>query len=249
MQCSAAAVPVVILAGGLATRLHPLTETIPKALVEVAGKPFLDHQLELLRGQGLPEVVLCVAHLGQMILQRYGTGAAFGVNLKYSFDGPTSLGTGGAIKHALPLLPDPFFVMYGDSYLPTDFQAVLAAFRKAGQPALMTVFANADAWDRSNVWWEEGTLKRYSKREKLPLMGHIDYGLSVCSKGIFDRYPDGAPFDLATVFEDLSGEGCLAGFEVAERFYEIGSHSGLSELDRCLRRRELPHAVQTQYNP
>jgi MurNAc alpha-1-phosphate uridylyltransferase len=232
------------LAGGLATRLRPLTERIPKALVEVAGRPFLDHQLELLQLQGIREVVLCVAYLGDLIMHQYGNGASLGVNIKYSFDGPKFLGTGGAIKRALPLLPDPFFVLYGDSYLPTDFRAALTAFRESNQPALMTVFGNADAWDNSNIWWEAGILKRYSKREKLPLMRHIDYGLSVCTKRIFARYPEGEPFDLATVFEDLSHEGHLAGMEVTERFYEIGSHAGLAELDQCLRQRHGRAVVQ-----
>jgi N-acetyl-alpha-D-muramate 1-phosphate uridylyltransferase len=149
-------IPIVILAGGLATRLRPITEKIPKALVEVAGKPFLDHQIELLRRNGLTELVLCVGHLGEMIRDHYGDGSAWGVRLRYSFDGPKLLGTGGALKRALPLLGGHFLVLYGDSYLPIDYQAVLNAFRTANQPALMTVFANADAWDKSNVCGKTG---------------------------------------------------------------------------------------------
>ena len=229
--------PVVILAGGLATRLRPLTEKIPKALVEVAGRPFLEHQLELLKQNSIVEVILCLGYLGEMIEQRYGDGAALGIRIRYSFDGPVLLGTGGAIKRAAPLLPDAFFVLYGDSYLPIDFQAVAAAFIEAGQPALMTVYANADAWDTSNVWFEQDQIRLYSKREKLPEMRFIDYGLMVCKRQIFDDSPGDVPFNLADTLETLSRKGQLAGHEVYQRFYEIGSPSGLAELDQLLSKR------------
>src|ERR1700746_2162223 len=146
--------PGAILAGGLATRLRPVTEKIPKALVEVAGRPFLEHQIELLKRNSVEEVVLCVGYLGQMIEQRYGNGETVGIRIRYSYDGPKLLGTGGALKRALGLLPDAFFVLYGDAYLPVDYQAVAATFREGDKPALMTVFANADAWDTSNVWFD-----------------------------------------------------------------------------------------------
>jgi NDP-sugar pyrophosphorylase family protein len=229
--------PVVILAGGLATRLLPLTEKIPKALVEVAGRPFLEHQLELLKQNSIAEVILCLGYLGEMIEQRYGDGEALGVRIRYSFDGPILLGTGGAIKRASTLLPDAFFVLYGDSYLPIDFQAVAAAFIEAGQPALMTVYANADAWDTSNVWFEQDRIRLYSKREKLPEMRFIDYGLMVCTRQIFDDCPSDVPFNLADTLESLSRNGQLAGHEVYQRFYEIGSPAGLAELDQLLSKR------------
>ena len=227
--------PVVILAGGLATRLRPLTEKIPKSLVEVAGRPFLEHQITLLRKNGITEIYLCVGYLGEMIEDLFGDGKHFGVQISYSYDGPKLLGTGGAIKKLLPRLPEDFFVLYGDSYLPIDYQAVATHFRASGKPALMTVFRNDDAWDRSNVWFEDGTIRRYSKTELLPQMRYIDYGLTVCSQPIFENYPADEPFDLAIVFEELSQRGELAGYEVRERFYEIGSHEGLEELDRLLR--------------
>jgi NDP-sugar pyrophosphorylase family protein len=229
--------PVLILAGGLATRLRPLTEKIPKALVEVAGRPFLEHQLDLLRQNSIAEVILCLGYLGEMIEQRYGDGEALGVRIRYSFDGPILLGTGGAIKRASALLPDTFFVLYGDSYLPIDFKAVAAAFIEAGQPALMTVYANADAWDTSNVWFEQDRIRLYSKREKLPEMRFIDYGLMVCTRQIFDDCPSDVPFNLADTLEALSRKGQLAGHEVHQRFYEIGSPSGLAELDQLLSKR------------
>jgi NDP-sugar pyrophosphorylase family protein len=226
--------PVIILAGGLATRLRPITERIPKTLVEVAGRPFLEHQIELLKRNGIFEIILCVGYLGEMIEQRYGDGEALGVRIRYSFDGPKLLGTGGAIKKALAVLPDAFFVLYGDSYLPVDYQTVISAFQEAGKPALMTVYANADAWDASNVWFEHGRILVYSKREKMPEMRYIDYGLMICMRQIFDDSPRGVPFELADTLENLSRKGQLAGHEVNKRFYEIGSPAGLAELDRLL---------------
>jgi NDP-sugar pyrophosphorylase family protein len=226
--------PVVILAGGLATRLRPITEKVPKALVEVAGRPFLAHQLALLRSHQVSEVVLCVGYLGEMIEETFGDGSEHGIRIRYSYDGPALLGTGGAIRKALPLLPQSFFVLYGDSYLPIDYQAVAQAYAKSGRPALMTVFANQDAWDKSNVWFEQGEIRLYSKKQRLPEMRYIDYGLSVCSRALFEGERVEGAFDLAALFETLSEKHQLAGFEVHHRFYEIGSHQGLQELDRLL---------------
>jgi N-acetyl-alpha-D-muramate 1-phosphate uridylyltransferase len=226
--------PVVILAGGLATRLRPITEKIPKALVEVAGRPFLEHQIELLKRNAIAEVMLCVGYRGEMIEAQYGDGGALGVQMRYSFDGPKLLGTGGAIKKASALLPEAFFVLYGDSYLLADYQAVAAAFNEAGKPALMTVFANTDAWDTSNVWFDIGRIRLHSKREKLREMRHIDYGLLICTRQIFDNYPGDVPFDLADTLENLSRKGELAGYEVHQRFYEIGSPAGLADLNQFL---------------
>jgi NDP-sugar pyrophosphorylase family protein len=227
--------PVVILAGGLATRLRPLTEKLPKSLVEVAGRPFLEHQIALLRRNGITEIFLCVGYLGEMIENLFGDGKRLGVRIDYSYDGEKLLGTGGAIGKLLPKLPNDFFVLYGDSYLPIDYQAVASYFRASAKPALMTVFHNENAWDRSNVWFEDETIRRYSKTERLSQMRYIDYGLTVCSCPIFDGYPAEEPFDLAIVFERLSERGELAGYEVHQRFYEVGSHEGLEELDRLLR--------------
>jgi N-acetyl-alpha-D-muramate 1-phosphate uridylyltransferase len=227
--------PVVILAGGLATRLRPLTEKIPKSLVEVAGRPFLEHQIDLLRRNGVTDIFLCVGHLGEMIERVFGNGEQFGVDICYSYDGDKLLGTGGAIKKVLPRLSESFFVLYGDAYLPIDYQAVATYFGSNATPALMTVFRNDDAWDRSNVWFEEGTLRRYSKTERLAQMRYIDYGLTICSRSIFAEYPADEPFDLASLFEKLSQRGELAGYEVYQRFYEIGSQQGLRELDQLLR--------------
>lgn len=227
--------PVAILAGGLATRLRPITEKIPKLLVEVAGEPFFSHQLRLLKKNGLAKITLCVGHLGEMIVDQYGDGAKWGMQIDYSFDGPKLLGTGGALIRALPKLGDAFYVLYGDSYLPIDYQAVGRAFLSSGQLGLMTVFENHEAYDASNVWFENGRIKLYSKQEKVPQMRHIDYGLGVFRATAFAGCPRDAVVDLASVQTDLCARGELAGYEAKQRFYEIGSPAGLAELDQLLR--------------
>lgn len=221
--------PVAILAGGLATRLRPITETIPKALVDVAGKPFVVRQLEYLRQQGITRVVLCVSYLGERVEAAVGDGAAFGLQVRYSWDGPRLLGTGGALRQALQLLGEQFFVFYGDSYLPIDFQAVERDFLKSGKPALMTVMKNNDQWDKSNVLFRDGCITDYNKRAPRPEMTHIDYGLGVLSAEVLKDAPVNDPFDLADLYHTLSVQGALAGHEVFQRFYEIGSHKGLEE--------------------
>jgi MurNAc alpha-1-phosphate uridylyltransferase len=223
--------PVAILAGGLATRLRPITETIPKSLVEVAGQPFIIRQLSYLRDQGVRRVVLCVGYLGEMIEAVVGNGQQLGIEVAYSPDGPSLLGTGGALKKALSLLGDEFFVLYGDSFLPVDFAAVQSAFEGSGQDALMTVLHNGDRWDKSNVLFEDGRLMEYNKHAPRPNMTFIDYGLGVLSVRVLAGYPDDQPFDLAEVYRALSMQGRLAGMEVHQRFYEIGSHSGLKEAE------------------
>jgi N-acetyl-alpha-D-muramate 1-phosphate uridylyltransferase len=220
---------IAILSGGLATRLRPITETIPKSLVDVAGKPFIVRQLEYLRLQGYNRVVLCVGYLGEQIEAVVQNGSSFGMEVCYSQDGPGLLGTGGAIINALPLLGEYFFVFYGDSYLPCDFNAVELDFYRCGKPALMTVLRNANKWDKSNVLYEDGRIVEYNKRCTGAEMSHIDYGLSVLSAAGLAGRATGAAFDLADVFHELSVLGQLSGHEVFERFYEIGSHKGLEE--------------------
>jgi len=237
-------IPVAILAGGLATRLRPITEKIPKSLVPVAGRPFLAHQLELLHSRGIRRAVLCVGYLGEMIQRDFGAGEKFGVKLDYSFDSPRHgeataggeklLGTGGAIKRALPLLGDQFFVLYGDSYLPVDYAPVAECFRRSGRPGLMTVYRNEGKYDTSNVVFADGEIRVYDKKVRLPEMRHIDYGLSLFKAAVFDAFPADEKFDLAEVMGKLVREKRLAGFEVCERFYEIGSHEGLAELETLL---------------
>lgn len=226
--------PVAILAGGLATRLRPLTEKIPKALVEVNGEPFLAHQLRLLHANGIRRVTLCVGYLSGMIEQYAGDGSRFGMELRYSPDGPTLRGTAGAIAQALPLVGESFFVLYGDSYLPCDYAAVGRAFRESGKTALMTVHRNEGKWDSSNAEYDGARIVAYSKRNRTPAMRHIDYGLGVFRASAFDSVPGDRPYDLADLYGSLLAAGELAGYEVPQRFYETGSFAGIEELSAHL---------------
>jgi len=221
-----------ILAGGLGTRLYPLTERIPKALIEVNGEPFLAHQLRLLRACGIEHVVLCIGHHGDLIREYAGDGARFGLAVEYSHDGPVLLGTAGAVRQALPLLGDAFFVLYGDSYLPCSYRDVEQAFRAAGQPGLMTVFRNEGRWDTSNVELAEGRIVAYDKKNRTDRMQHIDYGLGVFTAAALT---ESAHADLAGVYAELLSRKQLAAFEVGERFYEIGSFAGIAELSQYLK--------------
>jgi NDP-sugar pyrophosphorylase family protein len=228
--------PLALLAGGLALRLRPQTLKVPKALIEVAGEPFIAHQLRLMRREGIPRAVLCVGYLGEQIEAFVKDGSRFGVAVDYCYDGPSLLGTGGALRKALPQLGSEFLVMYGDSWLDTAFMPIVAAFRNSSKPALMTVFCNQGRWDVSNVYYENGVIKCYDKVDRIPQMQHIDWGLSIVKAGLLTRQPADTAFDLATVYGQLARRGELAGYEVATRFYEIGSSEGLRETDAVLRK-------------
>ena len=227
--------PVAILAGGLATRLRPLTDQTPKALVPVLGEPFIAHQLRLLKREGVSDVVMLVGYLGERIAAFVGIGEAFGLRVRYSYDGPKLLGTGGALKQALPLLGAEFMVLYGDSYLDIPMRPVVDAFQTSDQPALMTVLRNDGRWDKSNARLERDSRVCYDKRNPTPDMQWIDYGLGVLDASVFEPYEAGQAFDLASLYERLSGAGKLMGFEVRNRFYEIGSLAGLAETESYLR--------------
>jgi len=226
--------PVAILAGGLATRLRPLSDRIPKSLIEVAGKPFIVHQLELLRRQGLTRVVLCVGHLGEMIQDAIGNGHSLGVEIQYIFDGGFARGTGGALKQAVPLLGNAFYVLYGDSYLPVDYRAMEAAFERCEKLGMMSVYRNRGKWDGSNVLYIDKRVVSYDKRNPPSSCEHIDYGLSMLRAAALADIPDDQPCDLAVVFQRLIAKNQMAGFEVFERFYEIGSSRGLEETRALL---------------
>jgi NDP-sugar pyrophosphorylase family protein len=228
--------PVAILAGGRATRLRPLTDRVPKSLLNVAGRPFVFHQLEMLRTQGVERVVLCVGHLGEQIRDAVDAAPMPGLTVSCSFDGSELLGTAGALKQALPLLGEEFFVLNGDSYLRCSLPEVQAAYWTAGRPALMTVLRNDNRWDRSNVLFRDGRLLAYDKRAPRSDMSHIDFGLSVLSSAVFTRYARESIIDLSDVFRDLAQRGELAALEVPQRFYEIGSPRGLRETEQFLTR-------------
>jgi NDP-sugar pyrophosphorylase family protein len=221
--------PIAILAGGLATRLRPITEKIPKSLIEINGEPFVVHQLRLLRASGIHRAVLCVGHLGDLIQQVVGDGSSVGMDVVYAFDGPALLGTAGAVRNALPKLGEAFFVIYGDSYLPCDYGTIGRRFASSGKLALMTVFHNDGKWDTSNVEFENGKILAYSKQMRTPRMKYIDYGLGVFRAEVFAGLPPREACDMADLYGDLLKREQLAGLEVPERFYEIGSAAGLEE--------------------
>lgn len=238
MQC-------VILAGGLGTRMRPRTETVPKALLEVRGRPFVDHQLAWLAAHGVREVVLSIGHLGEQLEAHVGDGSRYGLTVEYVSEGPTLRGTAGALRLAADrgVLAERFLLTYGDSYLPIDFGAVADAFERSGKPALMTVFHNEGRFDTSNVVFDaaSGTIELYDKsRTRRPASDYryIDYGLSALDRGVILReVPPEEKYDLADVFRPLSERGELAGHLVRERFYEVGSPAGLADLEALLETR------------
>jgi NDP-sugar pyrophosphorylase family protein len=226
--------PLAVLAGGLAKRMRPLTERVPKIMLPVAGEPFIAHQLRLFAGQGITDVKLLVGYCWQEIEAYAGDGRRFGVRLEYIVDGPGLLGTGGAIRHALDRLGPEFLVTYGDAWLETSYRAVVEAFRASGRPALICVYRNENRWDASNVLFENGSIRRYSKTRRLPEMQHIDWGLGMMAAAAVRARSSTAPWELSDLYEELSDTGRLAAYPVRQRFYEIGSMPGLEETNRRL---------------
>jgi NDP-sugar pyrophosphorylase family protein len=227
--------PIAVLAGGLATRMRPLTEQLPKALLQVAGEPFIAHQLRLFAAEGIEDVKLLVGYRWEQIQAFAGDGRRFGVQLDYIVDGPEPLGTGGAIRNAIDRLGSEFLVTYGDAWLDTRYAAVVEAFHASGRQALICVFRNENRWDKSNVLFENGIIRHYSKSRRLAEMHYIDWGLGMMNAALIAAWPIGEPWDLSELYEKLSTADLLAGYEVAQRFYEIGSMAGLAETDRLLR--------------
>jgi NDP-sugar pyrophosphorylase family protein len=226
--------PVVILAGGLATRLRPLTEKVPKALVEVGNQPFIVQQLRLLRSHGIRRAIVSAWYKGEQIRDLVGDGKRFEMEVEYVFDGGSPLGTGGAVRRALNALDGPFFVIYGDSYLPCDYAAIQAFFDHYDKLGLMTVFRNEGQWDTSNVELRNGQIIRYDKVNHTPRMEFIDYGLGIFRPASFAHLIDGERADLAVIYQELLADHQLLGYEVKQRFYEVGSFEGMQELDRLL---------------
>ena len=225
---------VAILAGGLGTRLGGVTAQIPKLLVELDGRPFAEYQLDWLRAEGVTHVVYCLGHLGEQVVEALGTGDRWGMRFDFVMDGPTLLGTGGALRRAMPSRAEEFFVLYGDSLLSCNLAAIERTYDAGGRSTLMTVVRNDNQWDRSNVVFKDGEIVAYDKSGSRPDMHHIDYGLGILSSRVLLAYPADAPFDLAQVYQDQLAAGQLTGFDVGSRFYEIGSPTGLEETRRYL---------------
>jgi NDP-sugar pyrophosphorylase family protein len=229
---------VAVLAGGRATRLGRLAAATPKVLLDVAGRPFLDHQLALLRRRGLRRVVLCLGHLSERVEAHLAGVDAPGLEIACSRDGPEPLGTAGALRRALPRLGDLFFVLYGDAYLDIDYGLLLAALaRRPEALGVMSLLRNEGRWDRSNALFARGRLLRYDKRKPSAEMKHIDYGLGLLRRQAVERVGTGEAADLADLYAALVAERRLLGVEVATRFYEVGSRQGLAETRALLARR------------
>jgi NDP-sugar pyrophosphorylase family protein len=225
--------PVCILAGGLGTRLGERVRETPKPLLEVAGEPFLMHQLRLLARHGAREVVLCVGYRGEQVRARVGS-ERFGIDVRYSFDAvPGRDGTLGALRRAAPLLGERFLILYGDTYLRIDYGAVARRWRESRLPAVMTVLRNEGRWDTSNAVYRDGMVLRYDKRSPTPEMHWIDYGLGGLTADALGLAP--APEDdLAALYERLAENHELLGFAADARFYEIGTAHALRETESFL---------------
>lgn len=224
---------IVVLAGGEGTRLRPLTESTPKSMIPIEGKPFLQYQLELFKRHGITDVVLCVGYLADKIIDRFGDGASFGVNISYSVEEDGLLGTAGALKKAEPLLDDTFFLTYGDSYLRLDYESVVEYFKQFDKLGLMVVYKNFNRYDKSNVVVEGGDIKYvrvYDKRRQTPDMVYIDYGVSVLRRRALDLIPPDEVMDLQAFYEVLIERSELLAYETRNRFYTIGSFGGLKEF-------------------
>ncbi len=225
---------IAILAGGLAKRLGNLTSDIPKSMLPIHGKPFLEYQIEMLQEQGISDIILCVGHLAEQIEGYFGDGRKFGVRLRYSHE-HRPLGTAGALKKAKDLLSDTFFTLYGDSYVLMDFDSVMSYFMGQDKPALMTVYRNHNRYDQSNTTIEGNLVTLYSKKVKNPKAHYIDYGASILTKKVLDLVPDDGVFGLEDLFPLLIKDNELLAFEISERFYEIGSIEGIRDFEAYTR--------------
>ena len=230
---------VAILAGGMSTRLMPLTKETPKSLVQIRGKPFLEYQLAFLRKGGAEDIVLCIGYLGEQIERYFGDGMKFGVNIKYSYETEQLLGTAGALKNAERLLEDEFFVLYGDSYLFLDFAVIMFYFKRSDKLGLMTVYKNYGCYDTSNVVIEGNFVKKYSKNAKTEEMIYIDYGASILRKKALELVPRNQVYSLEELFAEMIKRGELLAYEVDKRFYQIGSPEGLEEFEKYISQAEV----------
>jgi len=222
-------VQVVILAGGLATRLGELSRNRPKSMTLVYGKPFLEYQIELLKKGGVKDVVLCVGHMRGQIMTHSGDGSKYGVNIRYSCE-DRLLGTAGALKNAVVLLDDVFYTIYGDSYLSLDFASTMRYFLSQNKLALMTVYRNQNRYDRSNTAIAGNLVTKYTKQDRTQEMVYIDYGANIFRKEVLKMVPEGQPYPLEELFPRLIVKEELLAYEVTERFYEIGSPQGIKDF-------------------
>ena len=239
-ECLCEEMQVVVLMGGLGTRLKEYTHNRPKPMVEIEGKPFFEYQLRLMKLAGFRKFVFCLGYRAEMVESYFGDGHQFGVEITYSYDGPRLLGTGGAIRKALPLLEQDFMLIYGDSFMDINYFEVVVRYRnglQAGKKALMTIMKNCNRFDCSNVVCEQGEILLYDKKVKRSDMQYIDYGVSVFRKSVFESLPEDCVIDLADLQSELSRDHLLSACEVEKRFYEIGTHNSLTEFSAYVKQR------------
>ncbi|MCR5788498.1 MAG: HAD-IIIA family hydrolase [Lachnospiraceae bacterium] len=240
MENPCANLQVVVLMGGLGTRLKEYTKETPKSLVEVKGRPFFDYELMLLKHYGFRRFLFLIGYKAEMIEEYYGDGSSQGISIQYCYDGKELLGTGGAIRRAYPYLEDDFLVIYGDSFMDIDYEETIYRYyqgRREGKRALMTVLKNGDRFDKSNVVCKNNEIVLYDKKNTTPEMEYIDYGVCIYEKALFADFEEGTPFDVAVLQNRLSLRGELAAHVVTKRFYEIGSPAALQEFSEYIEKR------------
>lgn len=230
-----------ILAGGLATRLRPMTYSIPKSLIEIEGRPFIEYQLNMLKKHGLTNVVLCVGYLGEQIESFVGNGSRFGVTVNYSYEKNHLLGTAGALKKAKDFLDNQFFVIYGDSYLFIDFASILSHFNQDNKLGLMTVYKNHNQFDKSNIVIDGNLVKIYDKQHKFDGMDYIDYGALLLKKNAIELVPQKQMYSLEELLIPLVKQGQILAYEIKQRFFEIGSLSGISDFKKYIKELKAQH--------
>jgi NDP-sugar pyrophosphorylase family protein len=223
---------VVILAGGMATRLGDRTKNIPKSLIEVNGKKFIDYQLSQLASFEFTNVVICTGHLGHLIEEYVQDGEKWNIKVQYSRESKELLGTGGAIKNALPLLDEKFAVLYGDSYLTENLG--LISNLQSHNPCIMTIYENVNGTDRSNVFFESPEKWSYSKSKKIFEANYIDYGFMILDRNFFGQYESRSKFDLSEFLEFCCKNGLIEPLIVNSGYFEIGSEEGISSFTTYL---------------
>jgi MurNAc alpha-1-phosphate uridylyltransferase len=228
--------PIAILAGGLGSRIYPLTSSIPKSLIQINGRPFIDIQLENLAAGGFQDVVICIGHLGEQIRSYVGAGERYGLSIEYSKDGEISLGTGGAIRNALEFLGKEFAIVYGDSLLDLHYKDVIEKYMQEKLPGLMTIYKQDEKHLRNNVAFVNGRIVKYSKSSNSDELNFIDYGFEILQSQVFENSIPEISFDLSKILEDLAETHQLAHFEAQNSFYEIGSLQGIDLLEKEMKK-------------
>lgn len=223
---------MVIFCGGLGTRLKPITEKIPKSMIIINGKPFLEYQLEILKKNDIRNIVLCIGYLGEKIKEYFKDGKKFSVNISYSEEKGKLLGTGGALKNAKNLLDKRFFTMYGDGYLLLNFKDIWNCFNKFIKIGMLTVYKNYNRYDRSNVTVKGNYVTGFYKDKSKRGLVFIDEGVSILRKDVIDLIPSNTEYSLNDVFIELIERKELLAYRTSQRFYEIGSKNGLDEFTK-----------------